>query len=80
MEESQAPSTQMPKMPVMANQAGTLFSSALAALMLFGHAVPEPVTISVLAVASLASNLFGLWGHKKAKQKVDDIFFNSQSR
>lgn len=73
MEQETKPAVQ--SVGVMANGIGSIFGSVLGILALMGQVVPEPITISILAVAATASNLLGLWGRVKAKEKIDGIFF-----
>lgn len=55
---------------------GGTFGSVLIILETVGFIVPEPVTTSIIAAATLASSLLGLFGRVKAKEKIDSIFFS----
>lgn len=54
---------------------GSTFGSLLLILQTVGYVVPEPVTLSIIAGATVVSNLLGLFGRVSAKEKIDGIFF-----
>lgn len=54
---------------------GSTFGGVLLLLQTVGYVVPEPVTLSIIAAATVASNLLGLFGRMSAKEKIDGIFF-----
>lgn len=54
---------------------GGVFGSVLMVAQTVGFVVPEPVTVTIIASATVVSSLLGLFGRLKAKEAIDSIFF-----
>jgi hypothetical protein len=55
---------------------GGVFAGLLMVAETVGYAIPEPVTLTILASATVASSVLGLLGRVKAKETIDSIFFS----
>lgn len=58
---------------MVANGAG-IVTSAITILTALGIGVSAPQSAAIFAIGSLAANIAGLFGRKRAKQRIQGIF------